>query len=406
MHKPLIALRNGLPELQSLPSHVPMPDSFQVTSSSSWFSRIGQSFGGIVFGLILLLVGVALLFWNEGRAVQTYQSLKEGQGLVINVDADVVDAANDGKLVHLTAEAVTEEVLVDEDFGIEANAIRLRRSIEMYQWKETSKSETRQKMGGGEETVTTYTYSKEWSTRLNNSADFHDPAGHANPSEFPYDSMTWDAEDVAVGAFYLSADLIEVLDDFTDLPVRAAPEGFAWPEDASLDKGGIYLGADPAQPQIGDVRINYEVVEPGPVSLVAAQEGDSFAAYRTQAGDSLAMITTGRVPAQQMFEDALSENVLLTWLLRLGGFVLLWFGFSLLFAPLSVLADVVPLFGKLVGAATGLIAFLLALALALAVIAFAWLFFRPLLGITLLVLAVVAAVFGFRAFGRKSPSAA
>lgn len=378
-----------------------MPDSFQVTSSSSWFSRIGQSFGGIVFGLVLMLIGVVLLFWNEGRAVQTYQSLKEGQGLVVNIDAGAVEAAHDGKLVHLSAEATTGEILVDEDFGIEAGAIRLRRAVEMYQWKETSKSETREKMGGGEETVTTYTYRKEWSSGLNNSADFHDPAGHANPSEFYYESMTWDAEDVAVGAFFLSADLIAALADFTDWPVREVPEGAAWPEDARPDKGGIYLGADPAQPQIGDLRITYEVVEPGPVSLVAAQTGDSFSAYRTEAGDALAMITPGRVPARQMFEDALSENALLTWLLRLGGFFLLWFGLSLLFAPLSVLAAVVPLFGKLVGAATGLIAFLLALALALAVIALAWLFFRPLLGITLLVLAVAAAVAGFRVFGRK-----
>jgi hypothetical protein len=105
-----------------------------------------------------------------------------------------------------------------------------------------------------------------------------------------------------------------------------------------------------------------------------------------------------------MFEDAIATNTLITWLVRLGGFILLWIGFGLLFAPLSVLADIVPLFGSLVGAATGLIAFLLALAVALTIIAFAWLFFRPLLGITLLVLAVVAAVFGFRAF-RKKPQA-
>lgn len=378
-----------------------MPDSFQVTSNSSWFSRIGQSLGGIVFGMILLLVGVVLLFWNEGRAVQTYKSLKEGQGLVLNIDGGAVDAANDGKLVHLTADATTEETLVDEDFGISANAIRLRRNAEMYQWKETQKSETRQKLGGGEETVTTYTYSKEWSSGLNNSAHFHDATGHENPSEFPHDSMTWDAEDVTVGAFFLSADLIAALADFTEWPVRDVPQGVAWPENARPDKGGIYLGADPAQPQVGDVRLKFEIVEPGPVSLVAAQNGNSFSAYKTKAGDSLAMIAAGRVSAQKMFEDALSENALLTWFLRLGGFVLLWVGFSLLFAPLSVLADVVPLFGKLVGAATGLIAFLLALALALTVIALAWLFFRPLLGITLLVLAVVAAIFGFRAFGKK-----
>ncbi|MFM8718723.1 MAG: TMEM43 family protein, partial [Chthoniobacterales bacterium] len=178
-----------------------------------------------------------------------------------------------------------------------------------------------------------------------------------------------------------------------------------WPEGARTDKGGIYLGANPAQPQVGDVRIKFSVVEQGPVSLVAAQNGDTFADYQTKAGGTIAMIVSGNVPAQQMFEDAISTNTLITWLIRLGGFILLWIGFGLLFAPLSVLADIVPIFGSLVGAATGLIAFLLALAVALTVIAIAWVVFRPLLGIVLLVVAVASLFFGFRVF-RKKPRAA
>ena len=383
-----------------------MPDSIQVTSSSSWFSRLGKAFTGIVVGIILIIIGIALLFWNEGRAVKTYNTLKEGQGLVIDVASDSVDAANDGKLVHLTADALTDETLVDQDFGISANVIRLRRDVLMYQWEETRQTETRKKIGGGEETVTTYTYSKEWRRSLNDSSNFQSPSGHENPSEFPFDSMTWDAENVPVGAFYLSPDLVSQLSDFADLSVREIPEGAAWPEDAKLSNGGIFLGADTAQPQIGDVWINFSVVEQGPVSLIAAQNGDTFAEYQTKAGGTIAMIVAGNVPAQQMFEDAIAQNTLITWLVRLGGFILIWIGFGLLFAPLSVLADIVPLFGSLVGAATGLIAFLLALAVALTVIAIAWVVFRPLLGITLLVLAVAALFFGFRAFGKKKPQAA
>ena len=383
-----------------------MPDSIQVTSNSSWFTRLGKAFTGIVVGIILIIVGIALLFWNEGRAVKTYNTLKEGQGLVIDVASDSVDAANDGKLVHLTADALTDETLVDQDFGISANVIRLRRDVLMYQWEETRQTETRKKIGGGEETVTTYTYSKEWRRSLNDSSNFQSPSGHENPSEFPFDSMTWDAENVPVGAFYLSPDLVSQLSDFAGLSVREIPEGAAWPEDAKLSNGGIFLGADTAQPQIGDVWINFSVVEQGPVSLIAAQNGDTFAEYQTKAGGTIAMIVAGNVPAQQMFEDAIAQNTLITWLVRLGGFILIWIGFGLLFAPLSVLADIVPLFGSLVGAATGLIAFLLALAVALTVIAIAWVVFRPLLGITLLVLAVAALFFGFRAFAKKKPQAA
>ncbi|MEY3480469.1 MAG: hypothetical protein RIQ71_1244 [Verrucomicrobiota bacterium] len=312
-----------------------MPDSIQVTSSFSWFSRLGKAFTGIVVGIILIIIGIGLLFWNEGRAVKTYKTLKEGQGLVVDIASDSVDAANSGKLVHLSAEAVTDETLVDQDFGVSANAIRLLRNVEMYQWKQSESSETRKKLGGGEETVTTYRYTKEWSGMLIDTASFKEPAGHENPSELPYDSVTLDAEQVAVGAFSLSPDLISQLTDFKQLPVRDSPEGVQWPEGARTDKGGIYLGANPAQPQVGDVRINFSVVEQGPVSLVAAQNGDTFAYYQTKAGGTIAMIVSGNVPAQQMFEDAIATNTLVTWLVRLGGFILIWIGFGLLFAPLS-----------------------------------------------------------------------
>ena len=59
---------------------------------------------------------------------------------MISVAEDKVDTANDGKLVHLTGLATTEDVLEDNDFGISANAIKLKRAVQMYQWKETKKT--------------------------------------------------------------------------------------------------------------------------------------------------------------------------------------------------------------------------------------------------------------------------
>lgn len=382
-----------------------MSDSFTVTSNTSWFGRIGESLGGILFGLLLIVLAVVLLFWNEGRAVQTHKSLTEGKGIVLSVAADAVDPANEGKLVHLTGEAVVEGVLVDEDFGISSEAIRLRREVEMYQWQEKSETKTEKKLGGGEETVTTYTYSKGWSGSPVDSSAFQQPGGHQNPSGFPVESATWDAETASVGAFVLPPDLVSQLGGFEALPVREIPQDAQWPADATVEQGRIYVGEDAGAPHVGDLRIAYSVVEPGPVSIVAAQRGDSFAGYRTKAGDTIAMIEPGTHTAQEMFESAIAGNTMLTWLLRLAGFFMLWFGFSLLFAPLSVLADVVPFLGNLVGMATGFFAFLLALAVALVVIAVAWIVFRPLLGILLLAMALVAGFLSLRVL-RRQPKAA
>jgi hypothetical protein len=132
-------------------------DSFTETTSTGWFSRIGQSIAGVLFGIVLILGSGVLMFWNEGRAVQTARSLAEGQGVVVDVDAARVDPGNDGKLVHVTGDLKTTAPLNDPEFGVSVPAARLVRTVEMYQWKEDSHTEKSKNFGGSEEPVTTYT---------------------------------------------------------------------------------------------------------------------------------------------------------------------------------------------------------------------------------------------------------
>ena len=47
----------------------------------------------IVVGLLFAALSVGLLFWNEGRAVRRAKTLEEGQGAVVSVGADKVEAA-------------------------------------------------------------------------------------------------------------------------------------------------------------------------------------------------------------------------------------------------------------------------------------------------------------------------
>jgi len=63
---------------------------------------MGGSIKGILFGLVAIPVCVILLWWNEGRAITTANSLKEG-------------AANEKKLVHFSGEAKTESEIEDPD---------------------------------------------------------------------------------------------------------------------------------------------------------------------------------------------------------------------------------------------------------------------------------------------------
>ncbi|MGB5686558.1 MAG: TMEM43 family protein [Candidatus Electrothrix sp.] len=367
-------------------------DSFTEVTNQSWFSRIGGAIKGIIFGFILFIIAFPLLFWNEGRAVKTYKTLKEGGGAVISVLADQVDANNEGKLIHVTGKATTEDILTDSVFGVSDNALRLRRKVVMYQWQERSESETKKKLGGGTETVTTYSYSKGWEDNVISSSSFKKPEGHENPGAMPYASEEQTAGRVTLGAFTLSSSQVNRINRFEPLSVGSDTQQSQQTEDLdsrmTRQANGFYLGADPASPQVGDVRIQFEAVAPTEVSIVAQQSGSRLESYRTQVGGDIDLLQVGAHTAEAMFEKAQSDNTILTWAMRAGGFVLMMIGLSMIFKVFSVLADVLPFLGSIVEAGTGFMAFLLAGVLSLITIAVAWIVFRPLLGIILLAVAV------------------
>lgn len=380
-----------------------MSDSVSVTSSQSWFSRILGSIKSVLVGLALFIVAFPVLFWNEGRAVQTARSLEEGAGAVVTVPAEAVNAANEGKLVHLTGPVSTEGSLADPDLGVEAQGVKLIRVVEMYQWKEEEKSETKKKLGGGEETVTTYTYEKAWESDPIDSSSFQQTDGHQNPGDFPIQAHTVTADPVHAGAFTLSSEQIGQLSNGQSLPVTeemlaGVPEPLA--SQVRVSDGRFYMGEDSASPTVGDVRISFQVVSPDTVSLVGVQTGETFAAYQAEAGDAILMVEEGNQTSAQMFQAAQSANTVLTWIVRAGGFLLMFIGLLAVFKPISVFADVVPLVGTMLGAGLGVFAFLLSAVLTVITIAIAWIFYRPLLGIILLSLAL-AVLFWLVSLGRK-----
>ena len=80
------------------------------------------------------------------------------------------------------------------------------------------------------------------------------------------------------------------------------------------------------------------------------------------------------------------------------------FGLSLVFAPIAVFGDVVPLVGRVLGAGTGIVAGFLAAFFAMGTIAVAWITYRPVLGVILLVLAVGAVLLLARVAKKRAPA--
>lgn len=370
-----------------------MSDSFTETSSTSWLSNLFGSIKSVLFGLILFVVSFPLLFWNEGRAVRTSKGLTEGQGAVVSVPMDAVDASKEGKLVHVSGAVKTDAPVADDKLGVQASAVKLIRNVEMFQWKEHEKSESRKKLGGGTETVKTWEYKQEWAPGRIDSSEFKHAEGHENPPAPAFETKTFVANKVTVGAFTMSPEQIGQLTNAASLPVDAAAAD-KLPADVhdklKVNDGKFYQGDDPATPKVGDVRISFQVVNPSTVSLIGVQTGQTFTSYQTKTGTAILLVEEGTLTAPQMFTMAQDRNTVMTWVIRAGGFFMMFIGLIMIFRPIVVFADVIPLVGTMLGAGIGLFAFLGAAVLSFITIAIAWIVYRPVIGITMIVLAAAA----------------
>lgn len=376
-------------------------NSFTEVTNTSWFSRIGSSFKGILFGIILIVIAVGVLFYNEGKAVKTAKGLKEGLSAVISVDAQQQDASRQGKLIHISGEVLTQDMLKDDDFGIIVNALKLKRNVQMYQWSENQQSETKTKLGGGEETVTTYSYEKKWSQQLENSSSFKNPEGHQNPNSFKYNAYSKSASNASLGVYKLSNSIVSKISNFTSLRIDAIDTLKV--KNAHLSGNQIYIGEGNLQePNIGDLKVSFSVVKPGrDYSIVSKEMNGNLVPYLTKTGTNIELVSKGIISASSMFESAQKQNTFLTWLFRIIGFFMMYFGFLLILRPLEVFADVVPFIGNIVGFGLKILSFLLGLALWFITIAIGWIFYRPVVGTALLVLVAVLIVSIVVLVGRK-----
>lgn len=404
-------------------------DSVTEVTTQSWGSRLGGAIKGVLLGIVLFIAGFPVLFWNEGRTVNRTRALKEGASAVVSAPSDQIAPDLEGKLVHVQGEAKTEESLVDAQFSVNApkGAFQLIRKVEMYQWVEESHSQKEKKLGGKEVTTTKYTYKQAWRDVEIDSSSFKNSADHQNPG-WIINAQKWIVPTATMGAFQLSEGQIRQVGSECPLKMPALDQ----PLPAGLDRSyrrtasGFYKIAQPAleqqhgktsavaqltnqivnavntavesagtpnttipaTPQIGDVRVRFYFIPANVITLIGKQQGDQIVSYETSNGGSLLLQANGKKEASAMFKHAEKSNMMMAYLLRLLGFFMMFIGLQMFFKPLSVLADVIPILGNIVGAGTGIISFLIAISCSLITIAIAWISYRPMLGIPVLVVAV------------------
>ena len=372
------------------------------TTTIGWGTRLGSSIKGIIVGIILFIVGFPVLFMNESRSVAVAETIEEGLAKVRkDCPVDDIDPSLDGKLVHVQGQVTTGDMLRDAEYGVSAVAFQLVRTVEMFQWVEHEEIREEVKLGGKKERKPEYTYSTEWRAEAVSSDGFHEKDKINPPARCELGrGKPLYARNARLGMRFLSESQIRRLTGSEPLVTKYQRVGTTEFVD---EKPGM------SAPKIGDVRARFEVVKtPKSITVVAAQKGENFTEYTTEKTKrEISYLVSGLRTADQVFGAAARSNTFWTWMLRLLGIVLMYGGLRLVLAPLEVLADVVPVVGRIVSFGNGLVAFAVAVPCALTTIAVAWIACRPYVAYPLLVLAVatVVAVVVLRCRARKEAAA-
>ncbi|XP_041349268.1 transmembrane protein 43-like [Gigantopelta aegis] len=362
----------------------------------TFFERIGNSLVGILVGLVILTGASCLVFWNEGRAVQTAKSLDEGLRVVLPLGAnEVAFDENNGKLVHISGLLRTDKMLEDSLYKISTPSVKLKRKVEMYQWVE---HETKREYNEGGQTrvETTYSYSQEWSSDLIRSSSFDNSVSHVNPESMSVQSLTLVAHEVRVGNFFLSNSLVEKITDYKPLNLPGPSPGR--PHHQVFQRSSLPQCQPHTAPgYVGDLRVTFEYAglsgdselgPPAQVSIIAKQHGRQLVEYRTEAGNNLEILHFGNLSPKEIFGLEQAQNSMLTWAIRFAGWLMMFVGFGCLTSIVTTLVDWLPIIRELVGMGVAVMNLSLSISLSLTVIALGWIRYRPWLGCAILAMAL------------------
>ncbi len=178
--------------------------SYTTVTHHSLGGNILRSIKSFFVGLILFVISFPILWWNEGRLdVSTVAKT----ATVITPDG--AGGKAEGSLIAVTAGLATDDTLGDPDFLKPATHVAIKRKSEMFAWVEKRESHERDRIGGGSDTITTYTYETRWTDDPQKSDGFQEPEEHGNP-DFPVDSKDLFANSAKVGSFVITPKDIEL----------------------------------------------------------------------------------------------------------------------------------------------------------------------------------------------------
>jgi hypothetical protein len=306
----------------------------QTTEKRGFFQNLLSSFIAVLIGIGLFLASFVVLFISEG--ITNYAEVVKA-ALTTAPDAA---GTNDGKFVAVTGTLGTTETVGDPLFLSPGAYVTLRRTMEMWAWVETSSTETRDKLGGGTETITTYDYRTEW-TEDPKTSGFHDTTKSNPPMATRSESFS--VVTASVGAWNFNVADAE-LPSGSDLALNGLPlTGNA--VGAPVVEDHVYLSKNPAAPNLGDLRLSFDALRPGGTfTAFAKATGNTLTAWPVEEDDLFLRVLEGN--RDEATATLKTEHTIKLWVMRLVGFLMMWIGMGMWFSPLHAVAGIIPFLKK------------------------------------------------------------
>jgi hypothetical protein len=370
-----------------------MADQIVETSTTGFMGNMGKSIMAVPIGILLFFLSFFVFWKTEGR---TDWSKVAATSTEVSADSP---SGSDGAFVSVTGALTSPEKLGDPDFLAPGDFITLDRVPQMYAWVENKKTDSKKKVGGKTETTTTYTYVKEWTRSPKASSEFRDPTGHQNPA------MSIAAQDFVVGT------------------AKVGAWGFT-PSEAGLPSGGdlslgnaqligkgtsaqkvgdeLFIGTGtPDVPVVGDVKVAWDALPAGQkVTLFGDASGGTLSAHMHKDEDRFFRALSGT--RAEAIATLKSEYKAKGWVGRVVGFLMMWIGMTMVFAPLHGIMDILPFMGKVSRGLVGCITFPIALVLSAITIVISMLLHSIL---AMVIVTLILGGLGFFAWKRKQAEA-
>ncbi len=303
--------------------------------------NVTKSSTPLIVGIILVLMGAGILYWNMQRTERVAGLLGEAKALCVALPSNAkVDKAFQNKLVYTTGPLATAGKSLDPSLGFGLEGIGFSKKVEYYQYVEKSTKKKEKDASGKEITKTVYEYKKEWKDEPVSSAGFSDKK---RENTLLVDGMEEDVvfgKNIRLGAYgvveeilmplahqkaettqeifaplNLSQEEIQKMHDYIlaqgDRDAEGIREFYEEDQEGSLVHvvgNTLYLGQESDDPDVGDIRITYSIVPAQEVSIVAKAEGAQLVPYTSKSGEPFSLIRRGKVSMEEMFESAKNQN--------------------------------------------------------------------------------------------------